>query len=229
MRTRKSFDSAHLFNTQTSSTLTVCRNVLYMCGFCSATLPRTKDFVPQTHKILVATNQDDGFLPQGAFWRCCCGSAASPGGAPRSRSSLGAKPLHQPGVCGPKAFSDHYPRPHCPTLLLVCPTLVFGQHTPGQWKERRDEWRAQRGRGGAGRPRYHAAQVNAQHLDCFPPIAIGPVQEHADICAVGRAILDDALLHVPQHGWTIQAVIEGVKAQGLSPSAHGIFPRYELD
>lgn len=44
-----------------------------------------------------------------------------------------------------------------------------------------------------------------------------------------RAILDDALLHVPQHGWTIQAVIEGVKAQGLSPSAHGIFPRGPIE
>jgi hypothetical protein len=40
-----------------------------------------------------------------------------------------------------------------------------------------------------------------------------------------RAILEEALLHVPQHGWSLQAIIMGVKAQGMSPSAHGMFAR----
>ena len=47
--------------------------------------------------------------------------------------------------------------------------------------------------------------------------------------AISRAILDEALLHVPQHGWTTQAIVMGVKAQGLSPSAHGIFPRGPIE
>ena len=43
-----------------------------------------------------------------------------------------------------------------------------------------------------------------------------------------RAILEEALLNVPQHGWSLQAIISGVKAQGLSPSAHGMFARCVL-
>ena len=61
---------------------------------------------------------------------------------------------------------------------------------------------------------------------CVPRVFGSRRPTGADAVALpGRAILDEALLHVPRCGWTTEALVAGAKAQGLSPSAHGIFSR----
>ena len=43
-----------------------------------------------------------------------------------------------------------------------------------------------------------------------------------------RKILESAVTHVQQWGWTTEAIALGATEQGLSPYSHGLFPRYYL-
>ena len=51
----------------------------------------------------------------------------------------------------------------------------------------------------------------------------------AQQAAMRQAILDGALEHVAQHGWTTKALAMGASAQGLSSSAHGVFTRGPIE
>ncbi|KAH8372925.1 hypothetical protein KR009_008279 [Drosophila setifemur] len=48
--------------------------------------------------------------------------------------------------------------------------------------------------------------------------------KQAKVNAIRTKILDAALQHVPQHGWTRQAIVQGAEESGYPSVVHGMFP-----
>ncbi|XP_060654426.1 ubiquinone biosynthesis protein COQ9, mitochondrial [Drosophila nasuta] len=49
-------------------------------------------------------------------------------------------------------------------------------------------------------------------------------EKQAKVDAIRRKILDAAMEHVPQHGWTKQAIVLGAESSGYPSVVHGMFP-----
>lgn len=48
--------------------------------------------------------------------------------------------------------------------------------------------------------------------------------KQAKVDGIRSRILDAAMLHVPQHGWSKQAIVQGAEECGLPSVVHGMFP-----
>lgn len=96
--------------------------------------------------------------------------------------------------------------PSRPTALRSLCTTSVGEGKP--------DWRAQEDAGAFGA----ASEAAGKHEEADQGAGESDAEQRL-------RLLEAAMLHVPEKGWTIDALSAGAVACGLSPAAHGMLPR----